>query len=288
MIKAGVIGWPVDHSLSPRLHGFWLEDYNIDGHYAPLAVAPNEVEATIRGLGKNGYAGINVTLPHKQAALDAVDRVDEAALRIGAVNTIVVGGDGSLVGSNTDAFGFHENICAALPHWRGDAGPVLMLGAGGAARAVAVALIDAGAPEIRIANRSRENSDALAASLEGPLTVVDWDDRHGAQAGAALLVNTTSLGMTGQPELDIRLEDLPGDAIVADIVYAPLTTQLLKTAKARGNPVVDGIGMLLHQARPGFAAWFGVEPEVTDELKRHVLAGQEAQGPQEAQGAQEP
>ena len=218
MIKAGVIGWPVDHSLSPRLHGFWLKQYDIDGSYEPMAVAPEDVRAKIRGLAKQGYAGINITLPHKEAALQAVDRVNSVAQRIGAVNTIVVEKDGSLSGSNTDAFGFAENIRAQIPDWRSDRGPVVMIGAGGAARGVAVALIDAGASEIRIFNRTRERFDDLVSFRGGPLRAFDWQERAAALDGAAFLVNTTSLGMTGQPALDLSLDLLPSDAIVTDIV----------------------------------------------------------------------
>lgn len=274
---AGVMGWPVAHSLSPRLHGFWLAEYGIDGAYVPLAVAPADFDAAVRALPKLGFRGANVTVPHKEAALAAMDRVDETARRIGAVNTIVVGEDGTLEGGNTDAFGFIENLRAGAPGWRGDAGPAVVLGAGGAARAVVVALLDAGVSEIRLANRTKERAEALAADLSsgdgGGVTVVDWDARAEALAGAALLVNTTTLGMTGKAPLDIDLADLPATAVVNDIVYAPLETGLLAAARARGNTVVDGLGMLLHQARPGFARWFGHEPAVTPALRDHVLQG---------------
>jgi shikimate dehydrogenase len=268
---AGIIGWPVAHSRSPRLHGYWLRCYGIDGAYVPLPVRPERFVEALPALPLLGFAGANVTVPHKEAALAAVDRVSPEARRIGAVNTIVIAADGTLEGRNTDGFGFSENLRTALPGWSAAAGPAVLLGAGGAARAVAVALLDAGAPEVRLANRTADRAERLAADIGGPIRVVGWDDRAAALADAALLVNTTTLGMTGQPPLDLPLGRLPPSAVVNDVVYAPLETALLASAHRRGNPVVDGLGMLLHQARPAFAAWFGVEPEVTPELRRFVL-----------------
>lgn len=270
MILAGVIGWPVGHSRSPRLHGWWLKQYGIDGAYLPLPVRPGNFERVLRTLPLMGFAGANVTVPHKEAALAAVDVAEPAARRIGAVNTVVVRADGSLEGRNTDAFGFLENLRQGHPGWRPETGPALVLGAGGAARAVVAALAGAGVAEIRLANRARARAEALAATL-GPLVVVDWAERSAALDGVALLVNATTLGMTGQPPLDIALDALPRRAVVNDIVYAPLETPLLRAAEARGNPVVDGLGMLLHQARPGFQAWFGTMPEVTAGLRAFVL-----------------
>jgi len=267
---AGVIGWPVSHSRSPRLHGYWLANYGIDGAYIPLAVAPDRFPTAVAGLAAAGLRGVNITLPHKAAALSACDMVDDNARRIGAVNTIVFGNDGALRGSNTDAFGFLENIRRNAA-WRAG-GIAVVLGAGGAARAVCVALADAGMIDIRVINRTGARAARLAADLGAPLTVRDWETRHDALASAALLVNTTSLGMTGQPPLDLDLAALPMDAVVNDIVYAPMETDLLARARARGNPAVDGLGMLLHQARPGFEAWFGVAPKVTDELRDFVMA----------------
>jgi shikimate dehydrogenase len=269
---AGVMGWPVGHSLSPRLHGFWLDRHGIDGAYLPLAVKPEDCEAAIRMLPKLGFAGANVTVPHKETAFRAVDELEPLARRIGAVNTLVVREDGSILGRNTDAFGFIENLRADAPGWSPDAGPACVLGAGGAARAVVAALVDAGVPELRLVNRSVERAERLAADLGGPVRVLAWDDRNRALDGAALLVNTTSLGMRGQPPLDLDLAPLPPEALATDIVYVPLETPLLAAARARGNRVVDGLGMLLHQARPGFAAWFGREPEVTPELRAFVLS----------------
>lgn len=270
---AGVMGWPVGHSRSPRLHGFWLQQHGIDGAYVPLAVPPDRVEQAIRALPALGFRGCNVTVPHKEAALRAVDRLDPAARRIGAVNTIVVLPDGSLEGRNTDGYGFVENLAEGRPGWRADAGPAVVLGAGGAARAILVALLDAGVPEIVLANRTLARAEELAADIGGPLRAVPWENRTRALADAALLVNTTTQGMSGQPPLDLDLSGLPPAAIVTDIVYTPLTTPLLADAAARGNPTVDGIGMLLHQARPGFHAWFGLDPQVTPALRRFVLEG---------------
>ncbi len=269
---AAVIGWPVSHSLSPRLHGYWLQRYRVDGAYVPLAVAPEDLVAVVRDLPRMGFAGANVTLPHKESALAAVGEVEALARRVGAVNTIVVTEERGLVGRNTDVYGFLENLKAGAPGWRADRGPAVVIGAGGAARAVAVALADAGAPEVRIANRTAARAQELAAALGAAALPVPWQERAGALDGAALVVNATVLGMTGAPPLDLDLGLLPREALVTDIVYSPLETPLLAAAAARGNAVVDGLGMLLHQARPGFAAWFGVEPEVTPELRAFVLA----------------
>ena len=271
-IKAGVIGWPIAHSLSPRLHGYWLDQQGIAGTYQALPVQPEQLAESLTEFVDQGYAGLNVTVPHKETVMVHLDEISDAARRIGAVNTLVFE-DGVMKGSNTDGFGFMENLKAGHAGFDASRGPAVVLGAGGAARAVVAALTDAGVPEIRLLNRTRDRAEALAEDLSGPITVGDWDVRHEALDGAALLVNTTTLGMTGKPPLELMLDDLPRDALVNDIVYAPLQTGLLAGATARGNPVVDGIGMLLHQARPGFAAWFGVEPQVTDGLRAHVLAG---------------
>ena len=268
---AGVMGWPVAHSRSPRLHGYWLRLHGIDGAYIPLPVRPEHFATALRALPLLGFAGANVTVPHKEAALAAVDRSDATARRIGAVNTIVVASDGTLVGRNSDGFGFMENLRTGAPGWSPKTGPAVILGAGGSARAVAVALLDGGAPEIRIVNRTVERAERLSADIGGPFRVYGWAERASALGDAALLVNSTTLGMKGQPPLELALDRLPRTAVVNDIVYSPLETALLATARARGNPTVDGLGMLLHQARPGFAAWFGVEPAVTPELRDFVL-----------------
>ncbi|MGO4727677.1 MULTISPECIES: shikimate dehydrogenase [unclassified Inquilinus] len=268
---AGVIGWPVGHSRSPQLHGHWLARHGIDGAYVPLAVAPDRLEAALRGLPALGFRGCNVTVPHKEAAMALVDELDPLARRIAAVNTIVVREDGSLFGTNTDGFGFLANLQAGAPAWSAGQGPAVVIGAGGASRAIIVALTDAGVPEIRLANRTRARAEKLAAELGGPITVIDWADRAAALDGAALLVNTTTEGMQGHAALDLPLDALPRAALVNDIVYVPLETPLLAATRARGHQVVDGIGMLLHQARPGFEAWFGVAPAVDAALRAAVL-----------------
>jgi len=270
---AGIMGWPVAHSLSPRLHGHWLRRYGIDGAYVPLPVPPERLEQALRALPALGFAGVNLTIPHKEPAVSLMNRLSPAAARIGAVNTVVVEPDGSLSGDNTDGFGFIAALSESWVGWRAEAGPAVLLGAGGAARAVAVALLDAGAPEVRLLNRTPERARTLAGELGGPIYAVEWAERSAALDGAALLVNTTSLGMRGQPPLVLALDALPRTALVTDVVYTPLITALLAVARARGNPVVDGLGMLLHQARPGFRAWFGVDPVVDDDLRAAVLAG---------------
>ncbi|MDP7547667.1 MAG: shikimate dehydrogenase [Alphaproteobacteria bacterium] len=269
---AGVAGWPIAHSRSPRLHNFWLGAYDIDGAYLPLAIKPEDFELAVRALPKLGFAGCNVTMPHKEAALRAVDRVDAAARRIGAVNTIVVADDGSLDGSNTDAFGFLQALYEGAPGLDVAQGRAVLIGAGGAAKAIAVALLDAGVAELVVLNRTEARAHALAEALGSGVTVGAWTDRAACLAKASLLVNATTQGMQGQPALDLVLEDLAPDAVVMDAVYTPLITPLLAAARARGNAIVDGLGMLLHQARPGFAAWFGREPVVSQALRDHILA----------------
>jgi shikimate dehydrogenase len=268
---AGVMGWPVTHSRSPRLHNHWLARHGIDGAYVPLAVRPEHLEAAVRGLPALGFVGANLTIPHKEAVLPFLDDIDSAAARMGAVNTIVIT-DGRLSGRNTDSFGFIENLRAGAPSWRAASGPAVVIGAGGAAKAIAWALIDAGVPSLRLVNRTLARAQDLATALGPAAAAQPWAQRAAALAGAALVVNASALGMTGQPPLDLDLSDLPRSAIVNDIVYVPLETPLLAAARARGHTVVDGIGMLLHQGRPGFQAWFGVDPAVDDDLRAHVLA----------------
>lgn len=267
---AGVLGWPISHSRSPRLHGYWLEKLRIDGTYVPLPVQPADFETVFRALPKMGFAGVNITVPHKEQALALVDEVEPLARRIGAVNTVMVWPDGSVLGLNTDAFGFLQNLLDRQPTPSFLTRPAVVLGAGGAARAVVAALIDAGVPQVRLVNRNPQRAEKLATDIGGPIAVRTWDRLD--LDGAGLLVNTTSLGMTGQPPLDIDLAALPMDAVVNDIVYAPLMTDLLVRAQARGNPVVDGLGMLLWQAVRGFTLWFGQQPEVTAELRDFVLS----------------
>ena len=270
---AGVIGWPVQHSLSPVLHGYWLEKYKIDGAYVPLAVHENNLEAAVLALPKLGFAGANVTVPHKERVLKLVDHVTATAKRIGAVNTIVCDKDGKLSGDNTDGFGFIRNLRSKQPDWRADQGPAVVFGAGGAARAVIDALQDAGVPEIRLVNRTMNRAEILTDHFGRTVIPMEWADREAALAGVHLLVNTTTLGMAGKPALDISFAGIADEAVVTDIVYAPLKTPLLAAAKAAGYKTVDGLGMLLHQAQPGFKAWFGKMPEVDDALRDHVLAG---------------
>ena len=270
---AGVIGWPVGHSRSPRLHGYWLEQYGIDGAYVPLPVPPGRLEEVVRALAVAGFRGANVTIPHKEDAFRACDVVEDSARRAGAVNTLVFE-DGRIIGSNTDGWGFLENLREQVPGWEATAGTVVILGAGGAARAIAAALLDAGCPRLVIVNRNTARAEALATALR----------RDGEEVGrismaaalplseAALLVNTTPLGMQGQPPLEIDLRPLPDTAVVADIVYVPLDTALLRAARARGLRVAEGLGMLLHQGRPGFQRWFGVMPAVDTALRAHVAA----------------
>jgi shikimate dehydrogenase len=271
MKRACVIGWPVAHSRSPVIHRYWLKLYGLDGAYEMEAVRPEDIGGFLKSLGERGYAGANVTLPHKEAALAAAVRPDEAARTIGAANTLWLDEAGLLHASNTDAYGFMTHLAAEAPDWNKGERPVAVLGAGGAARAILHGLIEAGASRILLANRTEGRAKALAEGFGDRVSVIAWADRNRALAGCGLLVNTTSLGMTGKPPLDIDLAALPRDAIVADIVYSPLETPLLAAARARGNRVVDGLGMLLHQAVPGFERWFGVRPNVTPELRAHVV-----------------
>ncbi|MFN3614953.1 MAG: shikimate dehydrogenase [Rubrimonas sp.] len=268
---AGVMGWPVAHAKSPLLHRHWLARYGLPGVYVHLSVAPADFEAAMRGLPALGFVGANVTLPHKLEALRLADAATSRARRIGAANTLTVR-DGAILADNTDGFGFIENLRQTAPAWRAEAGPALVLGAGGAARAVVAALLDAGAPEVRLVNRTRARAEALAEGVGGPVEVLEWDAAEAAMDGCATLVNTTSLGMVGQPPLTLRLDAAPVGALATDIVYAPLDTPFLQAARARGLATVDGLGMLLHQGRPGFEAWFGRAPEVDAALRQAVLA----------------
>jgi shikimate dehydrogenase len=265
-LLAGVMGWPVMHSRSPKIHNYWLAQLGLAGTYVPLAICPELLRAALRALSPLGFAGCNLTIPHKEAALDIVDRVEPLARRIGAINLVEVCRDGSLCGRNTDGFGYIESILQAVPGWRADAGAIAVVGAGGGARAVLASLADRGATDIRLINRSLGRAEALQREFGAPITAVAWDDRHQALAGAAMLVNTTNQGMIGQPPLDIALDKLPPSALVSDIVYVPRETPLLAAARRHGNRTVNGLGMLLHQARPAFHAWFGVMPDVTPEL----------------------
>ncbi|GAB5389242.1 MAG: shikimate dehydrogenase [Alphaproteobacteria bacterium] len=274
MKLAGVMGWPIGHSQSPKLHGHWLKRYGIDGAYVPLAVHPDDAEQALRALPKLGFAGCNVTLPHKQIALAVCDQVDPYAARVGAVNTIVVQPDGSLRGSNTDGPGFMAHLQASAPDIDLSGSVVTVLGAGGASRAVVASLLDAGIADLRLINRSLDKAQTLIEELDATdrASAAGWADASEALTGASLLVNTTSLGMTDQPALELDLTALPREAAVYDLVYAPLQTDLLARAAMRGNTAIDGLGMLLHQAAPGFEAWFGTAPQVDEELRAAILA----------------
>jgi shikimate dehydrogenase len=271
-LLAGLMGFPVMHSRSPKLHNYWLAQYGLIGAYLPLAIRTEGLRDALRALPALGFSGCNLTIPHKEAALAIVDRVDPVARRIGAMNCVVVAPDGSLEGQNHDAFGFAESIREAQPNWRADAGPIVVIGAGGGARAVLVSLIDQGAREIRLVNRTPARAAALQRDLGGPITALAWEKREDALAGAAMLVNTTNQGMVGTPPLELALDALPPTALVSDIVYIPRETALLAAARKRGNPTVNGLGMLLHQARPAFRAWFGIMPDVTPELRAMIEA----------------
>jgi shikimate dehydrogenase len=268
---AGVIGWPVGHSRSPAIHGHWLARYDLPGWYVALPTRPETAEAALRALPALGFAGANVTLPHKALALAVADEATPRARRIGAANTLVIR-DGALHADNTDAHGFIANLTAGAPSWRAADGPALVLGAGGASRALLVALAEAGVPEIRLANRTAARAEALAAEFGGPLRPVGWSEAEEAAAGAALIVNATSLGMTGEPPLSFRFDAAAPGAVATDIVYTPLETPFLRAAAARGLTTVDGLGMLLHQAVPGFEAWFGRRPEVDAAVRAAALA----------------
>jgi shikimate dehydrogenase len=271
MKRACVIGWPVEHSRSPLIHRYWLDLYGVEGAYEKEAVPPEEIQAFLRSLGTRGYAGANVTLPHKEAALAVADVADAAAKAIGAANTLWLDEQGRLQASNTDGYGFMTHLREQAPDWNRGRRPVVVLGAGGAARAILHGLLAGGAAQVLIANRRHDRADALAKTFGPAVSVVPWSEKDKALAGCGLLINATSLGMTGKPPLDIDLALLPADAIVADIVYSPLETELLAAAAARGNLTVDGLGMLLHQAVPGFERWFGVRPEVTPALRAHIV-----------------
>jgi shikimate dehydrogenase len=269
---AAVIGWPIGHSRSPVLHTHWLRRYGIDGYYVPIGLPQAEFEKGLRSLPLLGFRGANVTIPHKVTALSIADTVTDRAVLIGAANTMTFRADGSIRADNTDGYGFIQNIRQRCPDWKASDGPALVLGAGGAARAIVSALLTDGAPEVRLANRTRTRSDALQEHFGARVHPIDWNRASDAMDGAATIVNTTSLGMTGQPELKVHLDAAPNSAVVADLVYTPLETHLLAAARLRGLQAVDGLGMLLHQAVPAFEAWFGTRPEVDDDLRLAVLS----------------
>jgi len=269
-LLAGVMGWPVMHSRSPMMHNYWFEQQGLAGTYIPLAIEPGKLEPALRALHPLCFSGCNLTIPHKQDAMSIVDEVDDVARKIGAMSCVVVRDDGSLFGTNNDWLGFLGNLKQQVPDWRADAGPAAVIGAGGGARAICYALMQEGAPEIRLVNRTRERAEAIASEFGGPIRVLPWAERYEALDGVATAVNTTSLGMVGQPDLDLQLHRLPKDALATDIIYTPLETAFLAAARERGNRTVNGLGMLLHQGIPAWKMWFGVEPTVTEELRQRM------------------
>lgn len=270
---AGVIGHPVAHSRSPTLHNYWLRRYGLQGHYIPMDIAPTDLADLVRTLPRLGFVGLNVTLPHKEAILGIADHVTDRAALIGAANTLIFRKDGKIHADNTDGSGFIANLRQGAPHWVPSLGPAVVLGAGGAARAVIAALIEVGVPEIRVANRTRARADALRLDFGAKIHVHEWVQAGTLLGDAATVVNTTSLGMTGKADFRVSLDDLNPKALVTDLVYVPLKTQFLIEAEARGCTVVDGLGMLLHQAAPGFERWFGLRPDVDAATRNAVLAG---------------
>jgi shikimate dehydrogenase len=271
-LLAGVMGWPISQSRSPMLHNYWFDKHKLAGSYVPLAIPPERLPAALRALPALNFAGCNLTIPLKQDAMRIVDEVDITARKIGAISCVIVKADGSLSGVNNDWYGFTHNILEFVPDWRADAGPVAVMGAGGGARAVVYGLLERGAREIRLCNRTHARAKALATELGGPITVLQWEARHDAIDGAAMLVNATSQGMVGQAALDLRLDKLSRTALVADIIYIPRETPLIAAARQRGNRTVTGLGMLLHQGIPAWQAWFGITPAVTAELRARIEA----------------
>lgn len=271
IIKAGVIGYPVSHSLSPKLHGYWLKHYQIAGTYEPIEIAPDELQSRIHQLIAQGYAGFNVTLPHKEAMLSLVDDISDIASRIGAINTVKILPDGTLYGTNSDAYGFMQHLKQSVGDLSLYKDKAVVLGAGGAARAICAALQDEGWKQIFLINRTKDKAEQIAQDLGAPIIVVDWAVRDEALQGAGLLVNTTSLGMQGKEPLSISLQQLPLSALVYDIVYRPLMTELLKQAQLRGNTIITGLGMLLHQAVMGFEMWFGTTPTPDKALEQWMI-----------------
>ena len=267
--KAGVIGWPITQSRSPSIHGTWLNELGIDGSYEKYAVEPNELPSFIENLQHNGVAGLNLTIPHREQVLSLVDEITDEVKTIGAANTLWFQDD-KLIAGNTDGYGFLTHLQTSAPKWQATK-PAVILGAGGAARAIIFALLQAGVPEIILTNRTQERADQLAKEFGNKLSTIAWQNKEEALIRCGLLVNSTSLGMTGKPALEINIETLPNQAVVYDIVYAPLETDLLKAARLKGLATVDGLGMLLHQAVPGFEKWFGTRPQVTQELYQKVV-----------------
>jgi shikimate dehydrogenase len=267
---AAVMGWPVMHSLSPLMHNTWMEQEGLKGTYVPLAIEPGTLEPALRALPSLGFAGCNLTIPHKLDAMTIVDEVDEVARKIGAMSCVVVRENGTLFGTNNDWLGFVGNLKQFFPDFRADTGPVTVIGAGGGGRAVCYAMLDQGAREIRLVNRTPEEPALIAAEFGGPITPVAWAERHAALDGAVMVINATSQGMKGEPALDIQLNTLPVSALAVDIIYTPPETPFLAAARMRGNPTLNGLGMLLHQGPAAWKRWFGIEPAITDALRRRM------------------
>ncbi|MEL7181675.1 MAG: shikimate dehydrogenase [Pseudomonadota bacterium] len=272
ILRAGVIGNPISHSLSPKLHSYWLNRYGIAGEYTALQVTEDALESTLRALPGKGFIGANVTIPHKVSVMQFADQITDRATLIGAANTLIFKQDGRIFADNTDGYGFMANLRQGAPDWDPKAGPAAIFGAGGAARAIIVALADAGVPEIILANRTRAKAEALRADFGARVSVVDWVQADKMLEDANTVINTTSLGMTGAQEFKVSLDGLSPDATVTDIVYTPLQTPFLIEAAQKGCTTVDGLGMLLHQGVPGFERWFGQRPEVDDATRNAVLA----------------
>lgn len=270
-LLAGVVGYPIAHSRSPLMHNYWLRRYGVNGYYIPISLSAADFVSGIRSLPKLGFKGVNITIPHKVTMLGLADSVTDRAALIGAVNTITFKNDGTIRGDNTDSYGFIENLRQNAPGWNARSGPALVIGAGGAARAVVSALLSEGVSELRLANRTRQRAQLIADQFGAKVIVVDWNRASEAVDGATTIVNTTSLGMQGQPELNISLHAAPKTATVTDLVYAPLITPFLEQAAALGLQTVDGLGMLLHQGVPGFELWFDHRPEVDEGLRMAVL-----------------
>ena len=269
---AAVIGDPVGHSKSPRMHNFWLNKYCISGKYLALRVLNKDLESVLRAMPKMGFVGVNVTVPHKVTVMGIADRISDRAALIGAANTLTLREDGLILADNTDGHGFISNLRQRAPSWDPQKGPAVVLGAGGASRAVLAALAEAGVPEILLTNRTRTKAEALKEEFGAKIKVVDWVQAGNVLEHATTVINTTSLGMTGQPKLRIPLDGLRPGTVVSDLVYSPLKTEFLKAADSLGCETVDGLGMLLHQGAPGFERWFGVRPEINEELRKIMLA----------------
>ena len=268
---AAVIGSPIAHSRSPRLFRHWLRKYGMPGHYIPMEVPAERLEETLRLLPDLGFVGLNVTIPYKEKVMEIADLVSDRATLIGAANTLIFRKDGRIHADNTDGYGFVENLRQSAPDWRPEAGPATVFGAGGAARAVVASLLDVGVPEIRLTNRTRPRAEKLRDDFGNKVQVHDWVQAGNIIEGCATVVNTTSLGMTGKPELRVPLDAVTQDMLVTDLVYTPLETRLLREAKEQGAQTVDGLGMLLHQAVPGFERWFGTRPEVDEATRKAIL-----------------